>query len=95
MVPYDDIDLGQHWLCQWLGVTKPFITWTNVDWSSVKSCSIHLRAISQEMLKISILHIDSLVQDCSNSSVLAMELLQFCTKPSYKFKNDQSQGPMS
>ena len=26
--------------------------------------------------------IDGLVQDCSNSSVLAMELLQSCTKPS-------------
>ena len=25
---------------------------------------------------------DGLVQDCSNSSALAMELLQFCTKPS-------------
>ena len=28
------------------------------------------------------LHIDSLVQDCSNSSALAMELLQSCAKPS-------------
>ena len=27
--------------------------------------------------------IDGLVQDCSNSSALAMELLQSCTKPSY------------
>ena len=27
-------------------------------------------------------HIDILVQDCSNSSVLAMKLLQSCTKPS-------------
>ena len=26
-------------------------------------------------------YIDGLVQDCSNSSVLAMELLQSCTKP--------------
>ena len=26
-------------------------------------------------------HIDGLVQDCSNSSALAMELLQSCTKP--------------
>ena len=26
------------------------------------------------------MHIDNLVQDCSNSSGLAMELLQFCTK---------------
>ena len=29
-----------------------------------------------------ICHIDGLVQDCSNSSVLAMELLQSSTKPS-------------
>ena len=28
------------------------------------------------------LHIDGWVQDCSNSSALAMELLQYCTKPS-------------
>ena len=27
-------------------------------------------------------YIDGLVQDCSNSSALAMELLQSCTKPS-------------
>ena len=27
-------------------------------------------------------HIDDLVQDCSNSSALAMELLQSCAKPS-------------
>ena len=27
-------------------------------------------------------HFDGLVQDCSNSSALAMELLQYCTKPS-------------
>ena len=28
-------------------------------------------------------HVDGLVQDCSNSSALAMELLQACTEPSY------------
>ena len=27
-------------------------------------------------------NIDGLVQDCSNCSALAMELLQYCTKPS-------------
>ena len=30
-------------------------------------------------------NINGLVQDCSNSSALAMELLQFCTKPSIYF----------
>ena len=40
----------------------------------------HLRAYTWEwMLK---LHINGLVQNCSNLSVLAMELLKFCTKPS-------------
>ena len=29
-----------------------------------------------------LLHIDSLVQDCSIYSALAMEILQYCTKPS-------------
>ena len=28
------------------------------------------------------LQIDGFVQDCSNSSALAMELLKFCAKPS-------------
>ena len=28
-------------------------------------------------------YFDALVQDCSNSSALAMELLQSCTKPSF------------
>ena len=32
--------------------------------------------------QIDTLHIDGWVQDCSNSSALAMELLQSCTKPS-------------
>ena len=30
---------------------------------------------------MSIVHYDGLFQDCSNSSVLAMEILQSCTKP--------------
>ena len=30
------------------------ITWTNADWSSVKSSDIHIRAISQEMAQPSI-----------------------------------------
>ena len=25
------------------------ITWTNVDWSSVKSCDIHIKTISEQM----------------------------------------------
>ena len=37
-------------------------------------------------------HIDGLVQDCSNSSALAMELLQSCTKPSIYYRNSQGLG---
>ena len=35
--------------------------------------------------------INSLVQDCSNSSALAMELLQSCPKPSKYFVRFHSQ----
>ena len=42
VTPYGGRDLGQHWLRWWLGAV-------NVDWSSVKSSDIHIRAISQEM----------------------------------------------
>ena len=37
--------------------------WHNVDWSSVRSAGIHLRAISQEMLKMSILDMSLKVAD--------------------------------
>ena len=45
----------QHWLRQWLVAWRhQAITWTNVDWSSVKSSDIHIRAISKEMTQPSI-----------------------------------------
>ena len=34
--------------------TKPLITWTNFDWSSVMSSDIHIRAVSQELHQPSI-----------------------------------------
>ena len=47
VTPFGDIDLGQHWLRLWLAAWwHQAITWTNVDLSSVRSCGIHLRAIS-------------------------------------------------
>ena len=50
VTPYGDRDLGQHWLRCWLVAWwHQAITWTTVDWSSVKSSDIHIRAISQEM----------------------------------------------
>ena len=47
LTSYGVKDLGQHWQHQ-------AITWTNIDWSSVKSSDIHIRAISQEMNQPSI-----------------------------------------
>ena len=44
--PYGDIELGQHWLRQWLVAWRhQAITWTNVD-LSVRSPSINPRALS-------------------------------------------------
>ena len=55
MMPYGDKNLGQHWLRWWLVAWRhQVITWTNVDWSSVKSSDIHIRAISHEMPQSSI-----------------------------------------
>ena len=38
--------------------------------------------------------VDGLVQDCSNSTMLAMELLQSCTKP-FIWNSSQSPKPSS
>ena len=55
VTPCGNRDLGQHWLRYWLVAwLHQAITWTNVDWSSVKSSDIHIRAISQEMPQPSI-----------------------------------------
>ena len=49
VMSFGDIDLGQHWLRQWLVTWRhQAITWTNVDLIS-KSSGIHLRAISYEI----------------------------------------------
>ena len=56
MTPYVDIDLGQHWLICWrVAWRRQAITRINVDSSSVRSGGIHLWAISQKLLKLSIL----------------------------------------
>ena len=53
---YGNIDQGQHSLKHWLVAWwLQAITRTNGDLSSVRSCGFQLRAISQEVLKISIL----------------------------------------
>ena len=52
MMPYNNIDLGQHWLRWWLVAWRQqAITWTNADLSSIRFCCIHLTAISREVLK--------------------------------------------
>ena len=52
---YGDGDLGQHWLSYWLVARRhQAITRNNVNWSSVKSRDMHIRAISQEMPQPSI-----------------------------------------
>ena len=56
--------------CHWL------IAWTSNDLASIRRPGLNL---DETEMKI---QIDGLVQDCSNSSALAMELLQSCTKPS-------------
>ena len=39
-------------------------------------------------------HIDGSVQDCSSSTVLAMELLQSCTKPSISTNSNLTYWPL-
>ena len=52
-VSYDDINLGQHWLRQWLVAWwHQAITWTNVDLSLARICGICLRAILQWVHKV-------------------------------------------
>ena len=58
LLPYGNIDLGQHWLRWWLVAWQPqAITWTNVDLLSVRSNDIHLRTISQEISQLPITEI--------------------------------------
>ena len=55
VTPYGDRDLGQHWLRKWLRAWRhQTITWTDIDWQSVKSSDIHISTISQEMPQPSI-----------------------------------------
>ena len=74
MTPYGSIDLGQHWLRKWhVAWRHQTITWTNVDLASVRSSDIHLRAISRELLQLSIIFKTVYVKfhlNCSMSSAL-------------------------
>ena len=47
---YGDIHLAPNWFRLWIAVWRhQAITWTNVDFISVKSCSIRLKAMALEM----------------------------------------------
>ena len=59
MTPYGIVDLGQHWFRWWLAAWgHQAITWTTVDKSSVRFCSIHLSTISQELPQKSIFYMN-------------------------------------
>ena len=52
VMPYDDIDLSQHWVRQWLVAWwDQAITWTNVNLPSMEFFVMHMKAISQEVHK--------------------------------------------
>ena len=55
-------------------------------WVAIQASRCAWRVERILAVKNLIVHINSLVQDCSNSSALAMELLQSCTKPSMCFE---------
>ena len=72
VTPYGDINLGQHWLRQWLVAWRhQAITWTSVDLSSVRSSGIHLRAILQEIPQPSVTWV--------NEISLKISYLKFCS----------------
>ena len=48
VTPYDDIQLGQH-IWRFEAWRHQPITWTNVDFSLVRCCGIHLRVISPQV----------------------------------------------
>ena len=48
VIPYGNIDLGQHWL-MYLAWWHQAVTWTNVDLAALRSSTIHVLAISQEI----------------------------------------------
>ena len=51
--------------------------------------SVSLKCLLMMALHNELEHIDGLVQDCGNSSALAMELPQSCTKPLiYRYSED-------
>ena len=62
---------------------EPWINKTEALWFSLRIKGRKSHLVDAVMSHYHMVHndIDGLVQDCSNSSALAVELLQFCTKP--------------
>ena len=84
----------QYWTCLCLGLPKPCcVCWSwqgRTDrhlclWLSFDQHGIGHQVIYKVHVDTTLMsheyHIDGLVQDCSISSALAMEILQSCTKP--------------
>ena len=55
---------------------------TRIQTPSYSTTVAHIKIHKTWKITVATHHIDGLVQDCSNSSALAIELLQSCTKPS-------------
>ena len=60
---------------------------TGIPWIKSRTTTQRWQSIKLSVMQLIIIHphIDGLAQDYSNSSALAMELLQSCTKPSILF----------
>ena len=55
------------------------------SWHSGLWLLLHIVIMMMKIAFLPSIYIDGLVQDCSNSSVLSVELLQFCTEPLLSF----------
>ena len=65
--------------CYWEYISRDRFVHAPSQWEATLQCNIISHWLGA-FTKLS-LYIHGLVQDCSNSSALAMELLQSCTKP--------------
>ena len=68
VMPYGDIDWGQHWLRYWRDAWRQqAITCTKIDMISKVTCGIHLRPVSYEDMKILIGKIRFKREDLKNA----------------------------
>ena len=79
-------------ILRYWGIYAWLVRWQHVKWDSLVTTyfedKINLTQIKEiivwslsDLHQSNLDHFDGLVQDCSNSSALAMELLQSCAKP--------------